>query len=350
MNDTAPLDPATAKNEDGYLWYDAAALPMAGKGWPEESRQYERFPMRAEGVIPEDPWDRSLAPSGCSYLFSSDAEFLKVRWIDYNGDWAVAEDRRNCPVLYTRHENKWRWLGTAKPLIQGERDHQLVNGTLRPGIRDHKLYLPLGRGLKLMEIGIPEKAFIKPGILPAMKPIVFYGTSINQGGSRPGCNHIQMIERDLDYPVINLGLSGSGKMEPEVVALVAELNAAVFVIDCLPNMVAEGVKANFKPGIRHLRQKHPDTPILIVESLIYQDAFLVIGREKRVTTSNAAQFQGYQELVDEGIEGLAYVKGDEIMRPDNDGTGDGTHPNALGARCYADKLGEVLSALLPDRK
>ncbi len=51
--------------------------------------------------------------------------------------------------------------------------------------------------------------------------------------------HVAMLGRTFHREVINLGFSGNGRMDPEVVKFVAELDPAVFVLDCLPNMGAQ---------------------------------------------------------------------------------------------------------------
>src|SRR6185503_14185573 len=106
------------------------------------------------------------------------------------------------------------------------------------------------------------------------KPIVFYGTSITQGGcaSRTGMVHTAIIGRRFERPVINLGFSGSGKMDPSVVELLAELDPAVYVIDCLPNLNATGVTERTAPLVRMLRKARPATPILLVEDRSYANA------------------------------------------------------------------------------
>src|SRR5256885_13140974 len=45
---------------------------------------------------------------------------------------------------------------------------------------------------------------------------VFYGTSITQGGcaSRPGMVHTAILGRRFDVPVVNLGFSGNGTLDP----------------------------------------------------------------------------------------------------------------------------------------
>jgi hypothetical protein len=63
--------------------------------------------------------------------------------------------------------------------------------------------------------------------------------------------------------VINLGFSGNGRMEPEVIKFVAELDPAVFVLDCIPNMGARDVQERTVPGVKLLREAHPETSILV---------------------------------------------------------------------------------------
>jgi hypothetical protein len=100
------------------------------------------------------------------------------------------------------------------------------------------LYLPLYNGVVDVAIGVPEAAVLAAAPVRRELPVVFYGTSITQGGcaSRTGTCHVAFLGRWLDRPVINLGFSGNGRMEPEVAELLSEIEAAAYIIDCLPNM------------------------------------------------------------------------------------------------------------------
>lgn len=318
-------------------WSDAGFLTLAGKGWPDESRTYERLPSRAEGRIPDKVWAQSCASAGITVRFRSDAPFFLVRWLDYNGRPALNQSGPDRPVLYVQWNGRWTWLGTAAQIGQGP-EHRLVNGRIPPTWRNYMLCLPIAHGMKKLELGLPVGAEIVPGPLPAGKPIVFYGTSITQGGaaSRPGSNHVAIVERQLECPVINLGFSGSGRMEAEVVALVSELDASVFVVDCLPNMVAAEVSERFEPAILRLRAEHPSTPIVVVESILYEDGFLVAYRRQRCRGSNRALRHGFERLVKAGVCGLHYVPAKEFFGGMGDATVDGTHPNDFGFHLMAD--------------
>lgn len=145
------------------------------------------------------------------------------------------------------------------------------------------------------------------------QPIVFYGTSITQGGcaSRPGMVHTAILGRLLDRPVINLGFSGNGQMEVELAGLLAELDPAVFVIDCLPNLRAQEVPERTKPFIRELRKTRRKTPILLVEDRSYANSSLVAGLRKHNEESRAAMRKAYDRLVAAGVDGLNYLAGDD---------------------------------------
>src|SRR5690606_20072577 len=99
------------------------------------------------------------------------------------------------------------------------------------------LYLPLYNEVKWLEIGIPDSADLHPLPNLAQRPIVVYGTSIAQGAcaSRAGLAWTALLERQMDRPVINLGFSGNGLLERKFIEELITVDAAVYVLDCLPN-------------------------------------------------------------------------------------------------------------------
>src|SRR4029078_5357869 len=160
-------------------------------------------------------------------------------------------------------------------------DQILVTG-LDKQSRDYLLYLPLYNGVSSVEIGLPPDARLsRADKYPEghTKPIVFYGTSITQGGcaSRPGMVHTAILQRRLNCPAINLGFSGNGRMEPEVADLMAEIDASIYVIDCLPNMNAKDVEARGYDFVMKLLNKRPKTPIVLVEDRSYANSSLLAG-------------------------------------------------------------------------
>jgi hypothetical protein len=148
-------------------------------------------------------------------------------------------------------------------------------------------------GVESVQIGLPLGAFLAkapPRLALFSKPVCIYGTSITQGGcaSRPGMAYTAILDRRLDRPVINLGFSGNGPVELEVGRFLAELDPALCVLDCLPNMEAPQVNERAVPFVKLLRQSRPDTPIVLVENIAYTNAGDVPARRESYTSKNAA--------------------------------------------------------------
>jgi hypothetical protein len=349
------LDAKQAKVDEKtkIAWYDIRQLGLEGQGWSDTKAPYDRLPAKAEGVVRDAVWNLSRQSAGICVRFRTDAPTIHARWTVVNKNLALphmAATGVSGLDLYVRHEGRWRWLATGFPKVAPTNSAQLV-ATLEPAEREYRLYLPLYNSVSSVEIGIPsQNALAKGEPFPAGrdKPILFYGTSITHGASasRPGMVHTGILGRRFDRPVINLGFSGNGKMEPELASLLAELDPAVYVLDCLPNMSAAEVTERVEPFVRKLREAHPATPIVLVEDRTYADSFLIAAKRERNETSRAALKQAYERLLSAGVQGLSYVPGEPLLGDDGEGTVDSSHPTDLGFMRQADFLAKTLVPLL----
>ena len=159
-----------------------------------------------------------------------------------------------------------------------------------------------------------------------------------------------ILGRRLNRDIINLGFSGSGKMEPEVAGLLSELDPEIYFIDCLPNLEAAEVAVRVEPFIRILRGVHPDTPIVLAEGITYDDAFLVKDRDLRNTQSRRALRIAYDNLLKSGVSNLYYQIAEGELGSDGEGTVDGTHPTDLGFMRQADAYELILRSILQKLK
>ena len=146
--------------------------------------------------------------------------------------------------------------------------------------------------------------------------------------------------------MINLGFSGNGRMEAEVGQFLTEVDAAIYVIDCLPNMQAADVTARTIPLVKQLRAERPTTPIMLVEDRSYSGSWLIASQRQRNETNRVALREQYQKLQDDGTERLFYVDGESLLGADRDDTTDGSHPSDLGFQRHADALEPVLKQAL----
>jgi hypothetical protein len=353
-----PIDPSQGKRQEGSttLWYDVQLLELEGKGWSDTAAPFDRLPAKAESLVRKPVWGLSRNSAGLCVRFETDSPAIHARWNLTQKNLALphmAATGVSGLDLYVETEpNQWRWLACARPTAQAN-TVQLVTG-IPEGQRKYLLYLPLYNGVSSVELGIPqEKTLAKSDPRPAerQKPILFYGTSITQGGcaSRPGMVHTAILGRRLKYPVLNLGFSGNGKMEPELATLLAELDPAVYVLDCLPNLTPEETAERVEPFVQTLRKAHPTTPIVLVEDRNYTDGFLLEARRERNEGNHRALREAYQALTKAGVKNLHYLPADSLLGDDGEATVDGSHPTDLGFMRQADAFEKILRPLLTSK-
>jgi hypothetical protein len=159
--------------------------------------------------------------------------------------------------------------------------------------------------------------------------------------------HTAILGRKLDWPVINLGFSGNGRMEPELVRLLGEIDAAVYVIDCLPNMGAADVEKRTRPFVETLRKARPDTPILLMEDRSYANATILPGPRRQNAEGRAALRKAWQEMYWDGVQSLQYLEGDKLLGDDGEATVDNSHPTDLGFLRQAEAMEPTLRYCLP---
>ena len=334
-------------------WFDIRQLGVEGQGWTETKSPYDRLPAKAEGQVRDAVWSLSRDSAGMCVRFVTDATSIHARWTLTKAKLEMphmAATGVSGVDLYAKDPNgRWRWVSVGQPTAQTN-VKKLADGIV-PGKREYLLYLPLYNGVTSVEVGVPVANSIEKGEAYAgarARPIVFYGTSITHGAcaSRPGMVHTAILGRKYGRPIINLGFSGNGRMEPEVTALITELDAAVFVIDCCPNLGGAETAKLTKPLVEQLRAARPDTPIVLVEDRVYSDAWLIASKQSRNDGNHAALKKSFDELIAAGVKNLYYIPGTNLLGDDNEGTVDSSHPTDLGFQRQADEFDKILGPLV----
>lgn len=347
---TAKLDPAMDVNraaKAGLEWHDVTKWGVEGRILPEQSRErwFDRLPSSAQGQVTSNVWNLSRDSAGMMVRFETDSPSIHVHYQLMDGNLAMP----HMPAtgvsgvdLYARDaDGVWRWVQVARPASQ-EVMAELING-LAPGEREYALYLPLYNGVESLSVGV-EKGARFEGLAPRDKPIVFYGTSITHGAcaSRPGMVHTGILGRKLDRPVVNLGFSGNGRMDEAVGNYMVQIDAAAYVIDCLPNMQPADVAAKCVPLVEQLRAAKPNTPIVLVEDRRFTNDWITPAKHQFHTENHAALRAAYETLLAHGVEHLYYIPGDHLYGDDSEGATDASHASDLGFMRQAEIFEPVL--------
>ena len=352
--DVSRLDPAMGVNQaagQNLDWHDVTQWGVEGRAWADAERLqwFDRLPAAAEKTVTPAVWSLSRDSAGMMVRFKTDATAIHVHYKLRKAQLGMP----HMPAtgvsgvdLYARDAGgKWRWVQVTRPATQEVRA-EIIKG-LAPGFREYAAYLPLYNGVESLEIGVPRGATFE-GLAPRAKPIVFYGTSITHGAcaSRPGMVHTAILGRRFDYPVVNLGFSGNGRMDAAVGEFLTQIDAAAYVIDCLPNMKPSDVTAKCVPLVKQLRAARPDTPILLVEDRRMTNSWIIPASTTFHDENHAALRAAFQTLQKEGVKNLHYIPGDHLYGDDAEGATDASHANDLGFMRQADVMEPILRAAL----
>lgn len=337
--------------EDTTQWHNPQDWGVEGRAWNDTTRYYDRFPTKAEKMVPKPVWNLSRHSAGMCVFFETDSNSISIRYKLSSGNLAMP----HMPAtgvsgfdLYAQDEHaQWRWMSCNRPTRQ-EGQVILARG-FDPAYRQYRIYFPLYNGVEQLEIGVSPEAKFKP-IKPREKDnIVFYGTSITHGAcaSRPGMPHPAILGRMFNKPITNLGFSGNGRMEVEVAQLLGELNPCLYVIDCLPNMNGPMVAERAVPFVQTLRKLKPKTPIVLVEDRSFTNSRWFQSRRNHHAASRKALREAYQQLQKQGIKQLSYIPGEDLLGHDGEAANDGSHPSDLGFYRQARYMYPFLKPFVP---
>ena len=212
------------------------------------------------------------------------------------------------------------------------------------------LNFPLYATVEEILIGINPSASICPcnDLFIDNNKIVFYGTSITQGGcaSRPGMSYTQILSRMLGTECLNYGFSGNGKGHIEIAQALSEIkNVKMFVLDYEANATFDRLKATLDNFVKCLRSKYPTVPIIIMSKI---QMYLEFHDENYKI--NEKKIRNYQKnyVKKSNDPNLYYIDGSKVLGKTNisEKTVDGCHPTDYGFISMAEYLYPIFKKIL----
>ena len=342
-----------------------------GSGWESLAGRFVRLEDSAEGLVRKPVWDLSRNSAGLSLVFRSNTRRLELSFdvFGWKGmNHMPATGVSGVDLFAYKPDGEELWCA-AKFMPQFKEEYIEVPGataqtsstpssaqarTVRvtrvaysfeqidyeEGCEEYEwhLYLPLYNTVENFRMAVEEGCRLEWVPRDERQPIVVYGTSIAQGAcaTRPGMAWTNLVERELRYPVVNLGFSGNGKLEAELFALLDQIDAGVYIIDCLPNIkVTDNFEEKLEAGIKLLREHH-SCPILVVDHSGHTNDRTNLSR-CFPDELNRRQAALVKRLRKEGIKQLYYLTRNEIAW-DKDSMVEGIHPNDRGMMQQAEAV------------
>lgn len=350
-----------AEEQKELKYVNCLEFRMINKGFENTYSPFTRLPLNVEDSIKKDKSrsaliDRGRNSAGMAIRFASNSARIGIRYnLTVNFHMAHMADTgiKGTDLYILNDEGKWEYVNTNRPYKKDSIQTKIYADDLpTKHMREYMIYLPLYDGVNWMEIGVDSGAVIQKPILNTPrkeKKVVFYGTSILQGGcaTRTGMVATSIIQRDLDVECVNLGFSGEGKMDMYMAEAMAEIpDVVAYVIDPIPNCTKDMCTNLTYDFVKALREKRPGIPIIMVEGPIYSYTKYDKFTKNYLAQKNEEWRKNYEKLKAEDSSNLYYVTCEGLSGYDNEGTVDGIHFTDLGFRAYADKLISVLKVVM----
>lgn len=307
------------------------------------------------GELVNNVYVHAREASGGRIRFSTDSSYVAIKatlW-DYEPAYArrMGDGKYGFDVYEDSAEGS-TYVGTVSvetaPTEAGE---VLVEGTVNLGeagtMRNLTIYFPITTETKSVGIAVETGYDIQKHSADydlADKRILFYGSSITQGGavSRPGLTYVNTVARNLNMEYLNLGVWGSCKAQPAFAEYMKTLgNISAFVYDYdHNNKAASALEATHYQFYKLIRDEYKNIPIIMItrpgKSIESDPANSTVAEMKEVI------YESYQRAVDAGDKNVHFIDGETFFGYSKAFLPDNVHPNDAGQA----KMAEVVEAVL----
>ncbi|MEO0651628.1 MAG: SGNH/GDSL hydrolase N-terminal domain-containing protein [Planctomycetota bacterium] len=334
-----------------WAWTELADLDVDGHGWDTGTEPFERLPSKYAERLDPATWSASRAPAGLSVDFATDSPRLTLAWVAN----PVASQAPLGPDgfdLYLRSGVAWRHVRVLAPRGEpGSAEAIVVFDGLPSEERVFRLYLPLGSRVSDVRLGVDPTASLESWTAPARAgehPVVLFGglDAAGAGASRAGRALPAQLARRIDRDVLNLGLPSERLLDLDFGALLAELNACLFVFDLMRDVDAETLGEGLEPFINGLRRARPWASVLVIDAPDPPAAALDPALAAEFARRRETQRRVVDELGANGVVGVYHLQADGLVGEGDEWSADGWLRGDVGLDHSVELLVEGLRPIL----
>lgn len=331
--------------DDNTAWIDAKSAPfkICGVFYDDEHKKFVRVPHDIATATSEGVNFLATNTAGGRVIFKTNSSNVSIKCTFPNDGIMTHMPLTGSNGFSTYVNGKFHVKFSPEWTIFKSDESEVTFTGKAPlpnagKMQEVKIYFPLYGGVNELFIGLDENCeVVKSDEYKYDKPVVYYGSSITQGGcaSRPGNDYQGHIERWLNADYVNLGFSGNGKGEIVMADYIISLNPSVVVMDYDYNAPdAEHLKNTHYPFYKHIRSALPDVPIIFITKPDFYRNVKINGERRNVIKKT------YLKSIEEGDKLTAFIDGKSLFgKKDYDAcTVDGCHPNDLGFYRMAKKI------------
>ena len=349
------------ESDFAFLGLADAPFELAGLPFYQLDGVFRRLPAEPAPPVP-NPGVENLSwhTSGAQIRFKSDSPRVavraKVRFEDAM-DHMPQTGMCGCDIYAAEPGKPLLFHGVTRYEVGAAEYACELFKSPPPGVmREFVINLPLYNGVTSIEVGVvPGSVILAPAAWRRQGKVVWYGTSIQQGGcaSRPGMGLTNIISRKLCREIVNLAFSGSGKGEKEMAELMLQVpDPAAFILDYEANaMTLENLSATLPVLLDILRKQYPTLPIVVISRIAFAQENVPgwpenTSREWRLVGAEV-QRKEVARRRRRGDKNIHFINGGGLLGSDfHECTVDGIHPTDLGFMRMAEALAPRLEKLL----
>lgn len=349
----------TTINEDEISWFNVREMPfrLYGIFYDEAQKRFLRMPHEIAKSVSEGVEILNTNTSGGRVRFKTDSSYIVIHAaMDASvGMSHMPRTGQSGFDLYRSCEGKDIYFSSFIP-PQSWKDGYSGETNTYGELTDYTIDFPLYDKVRELYIGLKKGSLLEEATpYKYQRPIVFYGSSITQGGcaSRPGNCYAAILSRRLSTDFINLGFSGNGKGEKEMAKYISGLSMNVLVMDYDSNAPsADELQKTHYPFYKIIRETNPNLPIVLIShpSALHGVFYKTREYDKWGTFERRCEIirNTYEQARLNGDQKIYFVDGKNIfMGEEWDAvTVDGVHPNDFGFMRFAMYLEKIIRPIL----